>query len=125
MGLLDMLQDRRFWSDVGDNATQLGRAASDAAATNITGPVDLASFLLSRIGIPVGPAPVGGSEWAKRSGLINGPQPNQMAQMVGETIGNVAPILGVAKAPEIAQLMQLLNDPEILRLLARNGSPLK
>lgn len=111
MGLLDMLQDRRFWSDVGDNAAQLGRAASNAAATNLTGPVDLASFLLSRIGIPVGPAPVGGTEWARQKGLTTGPQSNQMAQIVGETLGNVAPFVGVAKAPEIAGgLLQMIRN---------------
>ncbi len=123
MGLMDMLRDKQFWGDVGDNAKQLGRAASDAAAANVTGPVDLVSMLLRKTGVPVGDAPLGSSQWAKNAGMINGPQPNKLAQLMGETIGGVAPMIGVAKAPEIAKAFQ--GSEDIMEILRRNGIPIK
>lgn len=123
MGLMDMLRDRQFWGDVGDNAKQLGRAASDAAAANVTGPVDMASWLLRKAGVPVGDAPLGSSQWAKNAGMINGPQPNKLAQLMGETVGGVAPMVGVAKAPEIAKAFQ--GSADMMEILKRNGIPLK
>ena len=52
-GLLDFLQ-----------------AASNAAASNVSGPIDLLSWALKKGGVPVGDAPMLGSEWMKRQGLM-------------------------------------------------------
>jgi hypothetical protein len=110
MGLLDALKDRQFWGDVGNNTNQLARAASDTVASNVTGPVDLLSWILKKGGVPVGDAPVGGSQWATNAGLLNGPQPNKLAQLAGETMGLLGPIGVAAKAPQIARGLLSLDD---------------
>lgn len=110
MGLLDALKDRQFWSDVADNTAQLGKAASDAVASNVTGPVDMAAWALRKAGLPIPAAPVGGSDWAKSMGLLNGPQPTQSAQIAGETLGLLAPTMIAAKAPQIAKGLLSLDD---------------
>lgn len=110
MGLLDAFRDKQFWSDVADNTAQLGKAASDAVASNVTGPVDMAAWALRKAGLPIPAAPVGGSDWAKSMGLLNGPQPTQSAQIAGETLGLLAPTMIAAKAPQIAKGLLSLDD---------------
>ena len=114
MGLLGALKDEQFWRDVAANGRGLLQGASNAAATNMTGPVDMINAGLGLLGLPVSREPLGGDAWAKRMGLIapaSGP-----AAMAGETLGLVAPVLGVSKAPQIAELLQILE---------RNGRPIK
>ena len=84
-GLLDFLQ-----------------GASNAAASNLSAPVDGIAWLLRKAGIPVPDAPVGGSDWMAQKGLTAQPQ-NQLAGILGESVGGVAPMLAAAKAPQIAK----------------------
>lgn len=118
MGLLDAFRDNQFWSDVADNTAQLGKAASDAVASNVTGPVDMAAWALRKAGLPIPAAPVGGSDWAKSMGLLNGPQPTQSAQIAGETLGLLAPTMIAAKAPQIASgLLQVGENAAAPRMM--------
>lgn len=82
-GLLDFLQ-----------------SASNAAASNVTGPVDGIAWLLRKAGLDVG-EPVGGSDWAKRKGLMRD-VPQSAASLAGETAGLLGPIAAAVKAPQIA-----------------------
>lgn len=84
-GLLDFLQ-----------------GASNAAASNVTAPVDLINWLLQKAGLPVSQAPVGGSAWAEQKGLTKKPQ-NALLGMAGETAGLLSPVVAAAKAPQIAK----------------------
>lgn len=84
-GLLDFLQ-----------------SASNAAASNVTGPVDGIAWLLRKAGIPVPDAPVGSSDWAKRHGLMRD-VPQSAASVAGETVGLLSPMVAAAKAPQIAK----------------------
>lgn len=45
------------------------QAASNAAASTVSGPVDLIAWLMRRAGAQVGDAPMGSSEWMERNGL--------------------------------------------------------
>ena len=76
------------------------RGASNAAASTVSGPVDLIAAGLGKAGVPID-EPVGGSAWMKRQGLTAEPE-NYRAGLVGETIGNVLPFAAAAKAPQIA-----------------------
>lgn len=84
-GLLDFLQ-----------------GTSNAAASNLSAPVDGIAWLLRKAGIPVPDAPLGGSDWMAQKGLTAQPQ-NQLAGILGESVGGVAPMLAAAKAPQIAK----------------------
>lgn len=84
MGLLDFLQ-----------------SASNAAASNVTAPVDGIAWLLRKAGIDVG-EPMGGSDWAKRQGMMRD-VPQSAASLGGETLGLLSPMLAAAKAPQIAR----------------------
>lgn len=78
------------------------QSASNAVAGNVSGPVDLISMALAKLGIPVGNAPVGGSAWMKHRGLM-ADVPQGAAQVAGDTFGMLAPMMAVAKAPQIAK----------------------
>lgn len=78
------------------------QAASNAVAGNVAGPVDLLAMGLRGVGVPVGDAPLGGTEWMRRRGLIRD-VPQGASQVVGETLGLLGPIAAAAKAPQIAQ----------------------
>jgi hypothetical protein len=84
-GLLDFLQ-----------------GASNAAANNVSGPVDAFSWLLRKAGMGnvIGEAPVGGSDWMRQKGLT-AEAPGLMG-LLGEAAGMSLPIAAVAKAPQIA-----------------------
>tara|TARA_R110000868_G_scaffold391708_1_gene661957 strand:+ start:42 stop:1250 length:1209 start_codon:yes stop_codon:yes gene_type:complete len=84
-GLLDILQ-----------------GASNAAASNISAPVDGLAWLLRKAGLPIPDAPIGGSDWMASKGLTAKPQ-NYLAGLLGESVGGVAPIVAAAKAPQIAR----------------------
>ena len=78
----------------------LMQSASNTAAGNVSGPVDLISMLLRYGGVPVPQNAVGGSQWMAEMGLTAPVQPGA-AQLAGETFGLVAPIAATAKAPQI------------------------
>ncbi len=84
-GLLDFLQ-----------------GASNAAASNVAGPVDLINAGLLGIGLPMPAAPFGGTQWMRDKGLIRDPQ-NRIAGLLGEAAGMSLPIVAAAKAPQIAR----------------------
>ena len=76
------------------------QSASNAAASNVSGPVDLVSTLLNKLGVPVQNA-VGGSDWMKKQGLIRDVQQSP-SSLAGETFGLLGPMAAAAKAPQIA-----------------------
>jgi len=78
------------------------QGASNAAASNVSAPVDGIAWLLRKAGIDVGDAPVGGSDWMRQRGLTVEPQ-NRLAGLLGESVGGVTPMVVAAKAPQIAQ----------------------
>lgn len=82
-GLLDFLQ-----------------AASNSAASNVSGPVDAFAWLLNKAGVPV-QNPVLGSQWMADKGLTK-QVPQSAASLAGETLGLLSPIVASAKAPQIA-----------------------
>jgi len=84
-GLLDFLQ-----------------GASNAAASNISGPIDLLGMGLRGVGVPVPQNAFGGSQWMRERGLTRDPQ-NRMAGLLGEAAGMSLPIAAAAKAPQIAR----------------------
>lgn len=101
MGLLDVLQ-----------------SASNAVAGNVAGPVDLLSFLLRKGGVPVPEDALGGSEWMKRKGLMRD-VPKGAEQVVGETLGLLAPTAIAANAPKIARgLLQAQENAAAPRTLS-------
>ena len=78
-----------------------GQGASNAAASTVTGPVDMLAWLLRKGGVPVGDTPIGGEAWMRQKGLMATPE-NKLAGLLGEGAGLAAPIVAAAKAPEIA-----------------------
>jgi hypothetical protein len=91
-GLLDFLQ-----------------GASNAAASNISGPVDLLGMGLRGIGVPVPQNAFLSSQWMRERGLTREPQ-NRMAGLLGEAAGMSLPIVAAAKAPQIAQGLLQMGD---------------
>jgi len=77
------------------------QGASNAVASNVSAPVDAIAWLLRKAGVPVGDAPVGGSDWMAQKGLTRQPT-NRIAGLVGETLGMTGPMVAAAKAPQIA-----------------------
>ncbi len=94
-GLLDFLQ-----------------GASNSAASNVSAPVDGLAWLLRRAGVPVGDAPIGGSDWMAQKGFMREPENRNMG-LLGESIGGAAPMLMAGKAPQFAR--------GLLKILERNG----
>lgn len=92
MGLLDAFKDKQFRDDVADNGMNFLRSASNAAATNVTGPVDMLAWALRKAGLPIPDAPLGGSQWAKNAGLLAETQRNP-SWLAGETLGLLSPAL--------------------------------
>ena len=88
------------------------QGASNAAASNVAGPVDLINAGLLGLGLPMPAAPFGGTQWMRDKGLIRDPQ-NRMIGLLGEAAGMSLPIVAAAKAPQIAQ--GLLNHAENYR----------
>jgi hypothetical protein len=76
------------------------QSASNAAASNISGPVDILQLLLQKSGLPVSNA-VGSSDWMKSRGLMRD-VPQSAATLAGETLGMISPMMVTAKAPQIA-----------------------
>lgn len=99
-GLLDFLQ-----------------SASNTVAGNVAGPVDLIAAGLNKVGVPVGNAPVGGTEWMRQKGLWRDVEQSP-ASVAGETFGLLGPMLTVAKAPQIAKgLLQMQENAMAPRTL--------
>jgi hypothetical protein len=109
-GLLGLLRDT-------------AQGASNAAAGVVAGPVDLINMGLLAAGLPMPAAPVGGSQWMRDRGLMRQPG-NFQAGLLGETIGNVLPIVTAARAPQIAagllQAGENLRAPTPMNTATRN-----
>ena len=109
-----------------------GQGASNAAASTVTGPVDMLAWLLRKGGVPVGDTPIGGEAWMRQKGLMATPE-NKLAGLLGEGAGLAAPIVAAAKAPEIAggllQMGRNLATPQTLNkqtgAIVYHGSPHK
>lgn len=89
-------------------ARDLLQGASNAAASNVSGPVDLITSLLQVAGVPVPDDAVGGAAWMARHGLTRQPQ-SKLAGAIGETIGQVTPV-AATKAPQLVARLAELRD---------------
>jgi hypothetical protein len=78
------------------------QAASNAVAGNVTGPVDILSLLMRKIGVPVPENAIGSSQWAREQGLLRDVD-DPYARAAGESLGIIAPMVAAAKAPQIAR----------------------
>lgn len=96
--LAELLKDKRFREDVGNNARDFLQSASNAAANQATIPIDAISWLLRKGGVPIPEAPVFSSQWAKNAGLMAEPKdPKSLASLLGDAAGNIAPMVGYQK----------------------------
>ena len=77
------------------------QGASNAAASNVSAPVDALAWLLRKAGVPVGDAPVGGSDWMRQHGLTA--EAPGVGGLIGESVGGVVPIVASAKAAQLAK----------------------
>ena len=122
MGLLSAIQDEQFWRDVAKNGRGLLQGASNAVASNITGPVDLINAGMGLLGMPISREPVGGEAWARKKGLTAAAP--GAAGLAGETLGLVVPMVAAGKAPQIAAGMLKMADnaaaPSAANQAARN-----
>ncbi len=96
-------------SNLSDNLLSALQGASNAAASNVSGPVDALAWALRKVGVPVPSNPILGSEWLKQQGLIAEPK-NRLAGLLGEGVGLAAPFAIAAKAPQIAGTMNKADD---------------
>lgn len=88
-------------SNLSDNLLSALQGASNAAASNVSGPVDALAWALRKVGVPVPSNAFGGSEWMRQQGLTADPR-NRLAGLLGEGVGLAAPFAIAAKAPQIA-----------------------
>lgn len=86
---------------MGNALLDLLQGASNAAASNVSAPVDAIAWALRKLGVPVPQNALGSSQWMAEQGLTKQPQ-NKLAGMAGETLGLIAPIGAAAYAPQIA-----------------------
>lgn len=77
------------------------QGASNAAASNVSAPVDGLAWLLKQAGMNI-ENPVGGSDWMESKGLTRKVE-NKGGGLLGESVGGLVPILAAAKAPHIAK----------------------
>jgi len=78
------------------------QSASNSAASGLSAPVDLIAWALRKAGADV-PTPIGGSDWMEQKGLTK-PVEQGVPQVIGETIGGLAPVFAAAKTPKFAGL---------------------
>ena len=93
------------------------QSASNSAASNVSAPVDGLAWLMRKLGAPVPENPVMGSNWMQEKGLTK-PVAQSGYSLAGESAGMIAPMLGAAKAPQIARGllkgMENINTPQTL-----------
>jgi hypothetical protein len=77
------------------------QSASNSAASNLSAPVDAIAWALRKAGLPIPENAVGGSDWMEKKGLT-APVKEGIPKMAGEVLGGLAPVVAVAKAPQIA-----------------------
>lgn len=84
------------------------QSASNAIASNISGPVDLIAAGLRAGGLPIN-TPVGGSQWMAEKGLTRDVEMG-VPRIVGETLGMAGPAVAAAKAPQIASGLMRIGE---------------
>lgn len=77
------------------------QSASNAIASNVSGPVDLLAAALRGVGMPIPEDAMGGSKWMADRGLTK-EVPMGAPRIIGETLGMAGPAVAAAKAPQIA-----------------------
>jgi hypothetical protein len=80
------------------------QAASNAAASNVSGPVDLLGMGARAMGVPVPQNAFLSSQWMAERGLTKQPR-NALMNVAGETAGMVSPVALTAKAPQVANAL--------------------
>jgi hypothetical protein len=100
--IAELIRDGKAKQSIGGSLRDFVQGASNAAAGAVSGPIDLVSMGLQGAGLPMPAAPFGGSQWMRDRGLIRDPE-NRTAGLLGESLGNVLPIVAAAKAPQIAR----------------------
>ena len=85
------------------------QSASNAAASNVSAPVDGLAWLMRKLGAPIPDDPMMGSNWMEKKGLTR-PVKQSGYSLAGETAGMVAPMLAAAKAPQIARGMLQMGE---------------
>lgn len=83
---------------------QLLQSASNATASNVSGPVDLLGMALRKMGVPVPQNALMSSQWMAENGLTRD-VPMGLPRLAGETLGMTAPIAAAAKAPQVANAL--------------------
>lgn len=77
------------------------QAASNTAASTVSGPIDLLAAALRYGGVPIPENAFGGSKWMGEQGLTKEVEQG-IPRAVGETLGMVGPALATQFAPQIA-----------------------
>jgi hypothetical protein len=85
------------------------QGASNAAASTVSGPVDLSAWALRKLGVPVPENALGSSQWMAERGLTAKPK-NALAGVLGESVGGVVPILAGAYAPQVANALMRVGE---------------
>jgi len=109
------------------------QAASNAVASNVSGPVDLLALALRKLGVPVPEDPIAGAAWMEKNGFTK-PVKQSASSLAGETLGLLAPLGAVGQAPqkiasgllkmgENAAIPRTLNTQA--RAIVHHGSPHK
>lgn len=85
------------------------QAASNTAASTVSGPLDLIAAALRYGGVPVPENAFGGSKWMAERGLTQEVEQG-VPRVVGETLGMVGPALATQFAPQIASVVNRAVD---------------
>ena len=85
------------------------QATSNGIANSVlSGPVDGIAAGLEYLGVPVGSAPMGGSQWMQNNGITrpiqDGGAPAFVGDLVGQTIGNVG--FGIGQMAALPKAMK-------------------
>ena len=109
------------------------QAASNAVASNVSGPVDLLALALRKLGVPVPEDPIAGAAWMEKNGFTK-PVKQSASSLAGETLGLLAPLGAVGQAPQkiASGLLKMGENAAIPRTLntqagaiVHHGSPHK
>lgn len=79
------------------------QSASNTAAANLSGPVDMVAAGLRKAGVPVPNDPIAGAQWMDEVGLTRKVDKG-LPKAIGEAIGMIAPSIAAAKAAPILQI---------------------
>jgi hypothetical protein len=101
-----------------------GQSASNTVAETVSMPVDMIAAGLRYGGLPIPSDPMGGSEWMRKRGLTVDVDPG-IAKTAGEAAGLIVPMVGAAKAPQIASGMnQMARNAAIPATMSKQSGAL-